>query len=59
MNQPVVAALTAVLLLGVLAAVSPPEPLGPGAETLARLRVKALDGYSHVNIFSVGANARA
>lgn len=60
MNQHVVAAVTAVLLLlGVVAAVSPAEPLGLDADTLARLRMKALDGYSHVNIFAVGANARA
>lgn len=60
MNQHVVAAATAVLLLlGMVAVAIPAEPLGLDADTLARLRVKALDGYSHVNIFSVGANARA
>jgi hypothetical protein len=58
MNQPVAAAVAAVLLLGMLAAVSPAEPLGLDADTLARLRAKQ-GGYSHVNIFSVGASARA
>ena len=59
MNQPVAAAVAAVLLLAMLAAASPAEPLGLDADALARLRVKAQGGYSHVNIFSVGASARA